>query len=54
VTTKLPSGTQLAPRFNQWGQPKPTKLRAKALDPIAARQLWELSADLTGCDWSAG
>lgn len=51
VTTDLPTGTYLAPRLNQWGKPKPTKLRAKALDPIAARRLRELSAELTGCDW---
>jgi NAD(P)-dependent dehydrogenase (short-subunit alcohol dehydrogenase family) len=53
VTTGLPSGTYLAPRFNQWGKPKATKARAKARDPVTARRLWELSADLTGCDWPA-
>ena len=52
VTTSLPSGTYLAPRFNQWGKPKVAKLRAKAVDPVVARRLWELSAELTGCDWS--
>jgi NAD(P)-dependent dehydrogenase (short-subunit alcohol dehydrogenase family) len=51
VTTDLPSGTYLAPRFNQLGRPKVTKLRAKARDPVTARALWELSAKLTGCDW---
>lgn len=51
TTTDLPTGTYLAPRFNQLGKPKPTKLRAKARDPVAARRLWELSAELTGCDW---
>lgn len=51
VTTTLPSGTYLAPRFNQWGKPKVAKLRAKAVDPVVARRLWELSAELTGCDW---
>ncbi len=51
VTTDLPSGTYLAPRFNQWGRPKVTKLREKARDPAMARALWELSAELTGCDW---
>jgi len=51
VTTDLPSGTYLAPRFNQWGKPRVTGLRKKARDPVAARQLWELSAELTGCDW---
>jgi NAD(P)-dependent dehydrogenase (short-subunit alcohol dehydrogenase family) len=52
VTTDLPSGTYLAPRFNQWGRPRVTGLRKKARDPVAARRLWELSAELTGCDWS--
>jgi NAD(P)-dependent dehydrogenase (short-subunit alcohol dehydrogenase family) len=51
VTTDLPSGTCLAPRFNQWGRPRVTGLRKKARDPVAARRLWELSAELTGCDW---
>jgi NAD(P)-dependent dehydrogenase (short-subunit alcohol dehydrogenase family) len=51
VTTDLPSGTYFAPRFNQWGKPRVTGLRKKARDPVAARRLWELSADLTGCDW---
>lgn len=51
VTTELSSGTYLAPRFNQLGRPRVTKLRAKARDPAMARALWELSAELTGCDW---
>jgi len=51
VTTDLPSGTYLAPRFNQWGKPRVTRLRKKARDPVAARRLWDLSAALTGCDW---
>jgi NAD(P)-dependent dehydrogenase (short-subunit alcohol dehydrogenase family) len=51
VTTELPSGTYFAPRFNQWGRPRVTGLRMKARDPVAARRLWDLSADLTGCDW---
>jgi NAD(P)-dependent dehydrogenase (short-subunit alcohol dehydrogenase family) len=51
VTTDLPSGTYFAPRFNQWGKPRVTGLRKKARDPLAARRLWELSAELTGCDW---
>jgi len=51
VTTTLPSGTYLAPRFNQWGKPKVARLREKAVDPVAAGRLWELSAELTGCDW---
>jgi NAD(P)-dependent dehydrogenase (short-subunit alcohol dehydrogenase family) len=51
VTTELPSGTYFAPRFNQWGKPRVTRLRKKARDAVAARRLWELSAELTGCDW---
>jgi NAD(P)-dependent dehydrogenase (short-subunit alcohol dehydrogenase family) len=51
VTTDLPSGTYLAPRFNQWGKPRVTAVRKKARDPEATRRLWELSAELTGCDW---
>jgi NAD(P)-dependent dehydrogenase (short-subunit alcohol dehydrogenase family) len=51
VTTDLPSGSYLAPRFSQWGKPKVTKIRKKARDAETARRLWELSASLTGCDW---
>jgi NAD(P)-dependent dehydrogenase (short-subunit alcohol dehydrogenase family) len=51
LTTELPSGTYFAPRFNQWGKPRVTGLRKKARDPVAARRLWELSAELTDCDW---
>ena len=51
LTTELPSGTYLAPRFNQWGKLRATGLRKKARDPVAAGRLWELSAELTGCDW---
>lgn len=53
VTTDLPNGTYIAPRglFHQWGKPKPTKLAARARDPESARRLWDLSAELTGCDW---
>jgi NAD(P)-dependent dehydrogenase (short-subunit alcohol dehydrogenase family) len=51
VTTDLPSGSYLAPRFSQWGKPKPTKARKKARDAVMARRLWELSTELTGCDW---
>jgi NAD(P)-dependent dehydrogenase (short-subunit alcohol dehydrogenase family) len=55
IHTDLPNGTYIAPRgvAHQWGKPKPTKLRAKATDPQRARRLWELSAELTGCDWPA-
>jgi hypothetical protein len=51
VTTDLPSGTYLAPRFSQWGKPKVTGLRKKALDAAMAARLWDLSVELTGCDW---
>lgn len=54
VTTDLPSGTYLAPRFNQLGPPKVTTLRRKAIDPEMAQRLWDLSAELTGCDWPGG
>ncbi|MDT5202177.1 MAG: hypothetical protein QOH34_3699, partial [Mycobacterium sp.] len=53
VTTDLPSGTYLAPRFTAWGKPKATTPRTKACDPAVARRLWELSAELTGCDWTS-
>ncbi|MGH3674956.1 MAG: SDR family NAD(P)-dependent oxidoreductase [Mycobacterium sp.] len=52
ATTDLPSGTYLAPRFKQFGKPRVTKPVKKARDPEMARRLWELSAELTGCDWS--
>lgn len=51
VTTDLPGGTYLAPRFNQIGRPKVTRLLTKATDPLTTDLLWELSAELTGCDW---
>jgi NAD(P)-dependent dehydrogenase (short-subunit alcohol dehydrogenase family) len=53
IATTLPNGTYLAPRgpFHQWGKPKPTKLMPKARDADSARRLWELSAELTGCEW---
>lgn len=53
VTTDLPNGTYIAPRgpLHQWGKPKPTKLLAKARDSETARRLWDMSAELTGCDW---
>jgi NAD(P)-dependent dehydrogenase (short-subunit alcohol dehydrogenase family) len=53
VTTDLPSGTYIAPRLLKLlGEPKVTKLRKKARDPVMARGLWQLSAELTGCDWT--
>ena len=51
VTTDLPSGSYLAPRFNQWGRPKVTEPRSKARDAETARRLWDVSVELTGCDW---
>jgi NAD(P)-dependent dehydrogenase (short-subunit alcohol dehydrogenase family) len=51
VTTDLPTGSYLAPRFSQWGKPKVTRLRKQARDPVMARRLWEVSVELTGCDW---
>ncbi len=51
VDTDLPSGTYLAPRFNQWGAPKHVVPQHKARDPYVASRLWDLSAELTGCDW---
>lgn len=51
VFTDLPSGTYLAPRFNQWGRPRVTALRAKVRHPEAARRLWEASSALTACHW---
>ena len=53
ISTDLPNGTYIAPRglLHQWGRPKATKLAAKARDARDARRLWEISAELTGCDW---
>jgi NAD(P)-dependent dehydrogenase (short-subunit alcohol dehydrogenase family) len=53
VTTTLPTGTYLAPRFKLWGRPRATGLREKACHPVIAGRLWELSTALTGCDWPA-
>ncbi|OBK68562.1 retinol dehydrogenase [Mycobacterium colombiense] len=52
IATTEPSGTYIAPRglLHQWGEPRPTKLRAKAKDSDAAQRLWDLSSELTGCD----
>jgi short chain dehydrogenase len=53
VTTDLPSGTYIAPRFLKLLRtPKVTEPGKKARDPVMARRLWELSAELTGCDWT--
>jgi NAD(P)-dependent dehydrogenase (short-subunit alcohol dehydrogenase family) len=53
ITTMLPNGTYLSPRglMHQWGRPKPTKLKVKATDADSAHRLWELSTELTGCEW---
>ena len=37
VTTNLPTGTYLAPRFNLWGKPRSAKLREKACDASDGR-----------------
>ena len=52
VTTDLPSGTYIAPRSQTHRQAQGDEKRKKARDPVMARRLWELSAELTGCDWT--
>lgn len=52
TTTQLPSGSCFAPRYVLRGACRITELRRKAVDPVVARQLWDLSAELTGCDWA--
>jgi NAD(P)-dependent dehydrogenase (short-subunit alcohol dehydrogenase family) len=52
VTEDLPAGTYLAPVFKQFGKPRVTKPVKKARDADTAGRLWQLSADLTECDWS--
>jgi NAD(P)-dependent dehydrogenase (short-subunit alcohol dehydrogenase family) len=52
VTEDLPAGTYLAPVFKQFGRPRVTKRVKKTRDPDTAARLWQLSADLTECDWS--
>ena len=37
--------------MHQWGTPKPTKLKPKARDADSARRLWDISTELTGCEW---
>jgi NAD(P)-dependent dehydrogenase (short-subunit alcohol dehydrogenase family) len=51
VDTDLPSGSFLAPRFNQWGAPNHVVPHRKARDPYLASRLWDMSVELTGCDW---
>lgn len=53
VTTDRRSGTYIAPRFLRLvGEPKITRPGRKACDAVMARRLWELSVELTGCDWT--
>lgn len=51
VTADLPPGTYLAPVFKQFGKPRVTRRLKKARDPQTAHRLWQLSAELTECDW---
>jgi NAD(P)-dependent dehydrogenase (short-subunit alcohol dehydrogenase family) len=51
ATGDVPSGSCVTPRFLQIGTPVVAKPLKKARDPHAAGRLWELSAQLTGCDW---
>ena len=52
ATTDLPSPTYWAPRglLHLWGRPKVANLNRRAHDPDTGRRLWEISAELTGCD----
>ncbi|MFI5510671.1 SDR family NAD(P)-dependent oxidoreductase [Mycobacterium sp. NPDC051804] len=53
VATEEPSGTYIAPRIAMLaGAPRVTKTLKKARDPVMAERLWDLSAELTGCDWT--
>ena len=52
VTTDVPAGTYLCPVFKQFGKPRVTKRLKKARDADTAKRLWQLSAELTECDWS--
>lgn len=53
VTSDLPNGAYLAPRglLHLWGQPRTARLNKYAQSPEVARQLWDLSSELTGCSW---
>ena len=53
VTSDLPNGAYLAPPgpLQLWGQPRIARVHDNARDPAAARRLWDVSAELTGCDW---
>ncbi len=52
ATMTLPSPTYWAPRglLHLWGRPKVVNLNRRAHDPDTGRRLWEISAELTGCD----
>ncbi|WP_068183022.1 SDR family NAD(P)-dependent oxidoreductase [Mycobacterium sp. UM_CSW] len=52
IETTAPSGTCFAPGglMHQWGKPKVVIPHRKARNPRTALRLWELSAELTGCD----
>ncbi|MGD1257979.1 SDR family NAD(P)-dependent oxidoreductase [Mycobacterium seoulense] len=52
ATVDFPSPTYWAPRglLHLWGRPKVFRLNRWALDPDTGRRLWEISAELTGCD----
>ena len=52
ATTTPPSGSYVVPRFKQFGKPRITKPAKKAREPATARRLWELSEELTGCEWA--
>jgi NAD(P)-dependent dehydrogenase (short-subunit alcohol dehydrogenase family) len=51
LTTDLPSGTYLAPRFNQWGKPRVTGLRKKGPRSGGGPSAVGVVCKLTGCDW---
>lgn len=53
VTEDLPAGTYLAPGgfLHLWGDPKVVVPHKKVTDRAAAAQLWQISAELTGCNW---
>jgi NAD(P)-dependent dehydrogenase (short-subunit alcohol dehydrogenase family) len=53
ISTDLPNGAYIAPGglLHQWGKPRATKVAAKARDSNSSSRLWQLSVELTGCDW---
>jgi NAD(P)-dependent dehydrogenase (short-subunit alcohol dehydrogenase family) len=48
----LPAPAYWAPRgvLHLWGKPKVVNLNRRTHDPDTGRRLWEISAELTGCD----